>query len=970
MDTWAERHRQLRLFISSTFIDMNGERDALTRIFPQIKELCNKRGVEFIPLDLRWGITEEAAKEGRVIETCLREIEDARPFFIGIIGHRYGWAPQVSDLGEYANDLQQKYPWLKQAINEQMSITEMEMHHAALMNLNDEKMNAAFYIRSDKMHIDKAFKEVPGSKAEHKLEALKKKVRGQQRYAARDYDSLDQLAELVLKDVTQFIERAFPRTDVSSFDQDAELQEHILRSRAKNLIPLERYQPQIDTWLNGTKKRDMLITGKVGVGKSYLLAQVVQQLRKKGEKVVYADLSEQRTMRSLEYITGEMLCLLGVKNRKQVERESMVGCLFSFIWNLGVFMLKNAIITPFRLAFGSKENVQKSLNEDMTSIVTSMETRTSIEQTKQIAKTLMKQPNVVLYVALDNMDGLTGEDMYLFNVFAGTKQIRLLTAASINSKTYAHLQSTSDTEILEVQNLSIHQVASYVSNYLALYGKMLDARGEQCGKLMRSGVAGNALMLSHILQLMVRFGSYEKLENYIYELSNIKNESELYRLMLKHILNQFVNAEQLTMVKHIIAAVAAIKEGLTESEIQEIFTPKPMDWALLRPYLLSICRCNNKRWKPATDVCRKTLQNALQDCNKLVVDILSKHYEASLKSCILHKDKLGVVDNNKMMNDLQLLQRQVEVLPELYYENERWEDLFYWATYVRGESFIKDDQRIRYWKALYNAGYNMRTAGDLDVPPYMTRQIVSYVRISYPNLNIKKKDCEHYIRSHHNSNDWILSEKSDKHAMFTRWSGIASFYNVGEDIAWISTQLLETSDQESKQGMQIVAEYEAMMGRQEWDKIIECAKREQLNDAERIFIDMFATLAYSNKGDKKSAFELAKQNVQNTIRMDVEKEAEILVIIVLYADLSCSYGTKEDWNLALALLEQHVGQAHTMNLDTQNALLLHKSLATLHLTLGHKDQAISHAKTLSRILTTMNASTQQADMIIQAANKL
>ena len=49
-DTWAQRHRQLRLFISSTFIDMNAERDALTRIFPQIKELCSQRNVEFIPL--------------------------------------------------------------------------------------------------------------------------------------------------------------------------------------------------------------------------------------------------------------------------------------------------------------------------------------------------------------------------------------------------------------------------------------------------------------------------------------------------------------------------------------------------------------------------------------------------------------------------------------------------------------------------------------------------------------------------------------------------------------------------------------------------------------------------------------------------------------------------------------------------------------------------------------------------------
>lgn len=791
MDTWAERHRQLRLFISSTFIDMNGERDALTRIFPQIKELCDKRGVEFIPLDLRWGITEEAAKEGRVIETCLREIEDARPFFIGIIGHRYGWAPQVSDLGEYANDLQQKYPWLKQAINDQISITEMEMQHAALMNLNDEKMNAAFYIRSDKMNIDKAFKEVPGSKTEHKLEALKKKVRGQQRFAARDYDSLDQLAEMVLQDVTRFLERAFPRTDVSSFDQDAELQEHILRSRSKNLIPLERYQPQIDAWLNGKAKRDMLITGKVGVGKSYLLAQVVQQLRKKGEKVVYADLSEQTTMRSLEYITGEMLCLLGVKNRKQVEKEAIVSVVFFSIWQIISFQIKYTLFAPFRQAFGSSNSLQRSFDKDCKATMTSTEVQTLKKQTKKLGKVLAKQPDVVLYVALDNMDGLMGEVMYLFNVFAGTKQIRLLSAASINSKTYAHLQSTSDTEILEVQNLSIHQAASYVNNYLALYGKMLDARGEQCGKLMRSGVAGNALMLNHILQLMVRFGSHEKLENYIYELSNIKNEHELYVLITKHILSQYDKADQLKTAKEIIAILTAAKEGLTESEIQDILKPNPMEWALLRPYLFSICRCKDKQWKPANEVCRKALQQAVEDRNMWAVSKLSDHFEATLKACVLHLNVMGIVDNLKILNDFNLLRRQVEVLTELYYENERWEDLFYWATYVYGDSFMKEDQRVRYWKALYQAGYNMRTSGNVDVPPYIMRQIIHLAKQTNPN--IKKCNCDSYIRLYHDDHQWRLSELYEKHDMFKRWASIASIYNIVEDVAWVNKQISETS---------------------------------------------------------------------------------------------------------------------------------------------------------------------------------
>ena len=106
-NSYAKRHRQLRVFISSTFADMNAERDALTIVFPQIKELCEKRGVVFVPLDLRWGITESAAKQGRVLDTCMREIDQSRPFFIGLVGNRYGWVPTVHDIGDFDESLQE-----------------------------------------------------------------------------------------------------------------------------------------------------------------------------------------------------------------------------------------------------------------------------------------------------------------------------------------------------------------------------------------------------------------------------------------------------------------------------------------------------------------------------------------------------------------------------------------------------------------------------------------------------------------------------------------------------------------------------------------------------------------------------------------------------------------------------------------------------------------------------------------------
>lgn len=84
--------RQIRVFISSTFRDMQAERDHLVKfIFPQLRKLCESRGVTWGEVDLRWGVTDEQAAEGRVLPICLEEIKRCRPYFIGLLGERYGW---------------------------------------------------------------------------------------------------------------------------------------------------------------------------------------------------------------------------------------------------------------------------------------------------------------------------------------------------------------------------------------------------------------------------------------------------------------------------------------------------------------------------------------------------------------------------------------------------------------------------------------------------------------------------------------------------------------------------------------------------------------------------------------------------------------------------------------------------------------------------------------------------------------
>ena len=78
--------RTCRVFVSSPFGGIEREREELVaRYFPQLSALCQARGVQFVAVDMRWGITEEASSDNQVVSICLREI-DRSDIFVGIYG--------------------------------------------------------------------------------------------------------------------------------------------------------------------------------------------------------------------------------------------------------------------------------------------------------------------------------------------------------------------------------------------------------------------------------------------------------------------------------------------------------------------------------------------------------------------------------------------------------------------------------------------------------------------------------------------------------------------------------------------------------------------------------------------------------------------------------------------------------------------------------------------------------------------
>jgi WD40 repeat protein len=100
----ARQSRTFRVFISSTFGDFKAEREALqATVFPRLRELCAAQGCRFQAIDLRWGVSEEAAIDQQTMAICLEELRRCqrttpRPNFVILMGQRYGWRPLPPDI--------------------------------------------------------------------------------------------------------------------------------------------------------------------------------------------------------------------------------------------------------------------------------------------------------------------------------------------------------------------------------------------------------------------------------------------------------------------------------------------------------------------------------------------------------------------------------------------------------------------------------------------------------------------------------------------------------------------------------------------------------------------------------------------------------------------------------------------------------------------------------------------------------
>jgi len=308
MTSAAPASREFRVFLSSTFRDMDQERDhLLTHVFPVFRAACLERLVTFTEIDLRWGVTEEDAKNGRTVEICLDEIERCRkvkppPFFIGFLGERYGWIPAYDDLVQYW-ETRPDSPYaarIQMALDEGISVTELEMR-VALMDPGggEDVSRGRFFLRArsltDKIAIDAGKEEGDPEfydPAGDRLYKLKNVLRSTPFFGLDNYCSITEFGDAVMAYLMQQLNLFFPAA-VTPTDQELLTAMHAryTQSRLYAYVPIPKIeQSVIDAWRAACLSPNaapIIIKAPSGCGKSAFLAYLSSRFTGQNDAEVF-----------------------------------------------------------------------------------------------------------------------------------------------------------------------------------------------------------------------------------------------------------------------------------------------------------------------------------------------------------------------------------------------------------------------------------------------------------------------------------------------------------------------------------------------------------------------------------------------------------------------------------------------------------------------------------------------------------
>lgn len=288
---------------------MHEERDILREyVFPALEERLRERQHHLEVTDLRWGIftegaANEAERETRILSVCLTELERSRPFFLALLGDRYGWVPPEGLIERTVSEKGLKVDGTGK------SITELEIEIGAINPPLPTR--PLIYIRhglpTDELTPEVAarYSDAAAGRPDHaaKLSDLKKRLGDALPERVRSYHvgwdaesqrvvSLEEFGRTVLEDLwreiadeTDAYRAAAP---VTPEEEDRAHLASFVEHHTRNFVGRVELIERLVGGAVGGESGAVAVVGPPGSGKSALFAQLHRIFERRGDAILLA----------------------------------------------------------------------------------------------------------------------------------------------------------------------------------------------------------------------------------------------------------------------------------------------------------------------------------------------------------------------------------------------------------------------------------------------------------------------------------------------------------------------------------------------------------------------------------------------------------------------------------------------------------------------------------------------------------
>ena len=508
--------RTVRIFISSTFRDFDDERRLMVQeVFPALRQRLRDRFVELVDVDLRWGVSAEQAAQGRVLSICLDEIDQCRPYFIGLLGERYGWTPKPP---EFPEPLLDEHPWLE-GHRGQASVTELEIRYGVLDN-PAMRGRALFFFRDPAYALqrDASFRSASSQDTERQR-ALKLRIENSG-FPTQHYTTPEQMAELLAAQLWDRLDAEFPARDVPDALTRETLQHQsfaVSKVGPRYLADSQANQGLRDALALGHQR--VLVSGAAGFGKSTLIAEWVQNS------------AEQNSASQGQAIVLSHFLEAGDESASVTD-------------------LVRRLIELIRSRTGSVEHTP----EDRKGLLASLPVWLAV------ADAYANRINVRWVIVLDGLDRLRdGRNLLWLPIFI-PKRIQFIVSSRPGPIQRA-LKRRGNWHSIELQTLGSERVQTLLERQLTLFKKTLEP--QQTVAIVSDPRAGNPLFLCSLIEELRVFGSFERVNEHLNELLSSTEVDDLFQ----RVLHRLENNHGREAVESVLSVLCLSRSGLTEEEV-------------------------------------------------------------------------------------------------------------------------------------------------------------------------------------------------------------------------------------------------------------------------------------------------------------------------------------------------------------------------------------------------------------------